>query len=153
MNIDKLFGDNYPNSFLDFTLGGFNFCIKQYYKYRNPSDNGCVIFAVDPTSECHGFHEIEAPFFWFNIEKKIFTPFYQARRNHYGDIKNGDLFKGLNITFKEYKKIQKRLLNQVNEFVAQKCLEAEPSYQEQQILAAQLPETTEATKKRVIHKL
>lgn len=107
-----------------FSIDEYDFRIGDYYKYRDPYPNGCLIFLVKKNVNYQFIvsevRDIEIPIFWFNLEEQRFNIFYGSRARDCGRYLS-DL-KYFNIKdFKHFKKIQKKFLNPVNEMMQFLC--------------------------------
>ena len=106
----------------EFKIGEYYFSLSNYYKYRDPyHQKGCLIFITEQRINDIFDNVNHIPFYWFNLELQKFTPFYQARRNNYGGLQDSLSLKKFNLTFKEFKKLQKKHLEQVNYLMKKLC--------------------------------
>ena len=126
MKFNELLLYHIKNGYVDFEIDCYNFYLSDWYKWRDPySLKGCLIYLVKrdiPNYYNCGNGDAEIPIYWFNVELQKFTPFYGSRARDCPSMKNNRDFKYFNIKdFKEFKKIQKKYLEEVNNLMLKKC--------------------------------
>lgn len=111
-----------------FSIDEYDFKLGDYYKYRSPYPDGCLIFLIKKNVNYkYGYMklyeritDIEIPIFWFNLEQQKFTIYYGSRARD--DHRCTSDFSYFNIKdFKHFKKLQKKYLNPVNEMMQFLC--------------------------------
>ena len=108
-----------------FSIDEYDFRLGDWYKWRDPYPNGCLIFLVKKNVNCqyqiaNVIRDIEIPIFWFNLEQQKFNIYYGSRARD--DHRYTSDFSYFNIKdFKHFKKLQKKYLNPVNEMMQFLC--------------------------------
>lgn len=111
------------NKVIKFSIEEYDFEVSDYYKWRDPYPNGCLIFLVKKNVKLYNngeLYNIQIPIYWFNLQQQRFNIFYGSRARDCGRDLN-DL-KYFNIKdFKQFKKLQKKYCNEVNNLMLKLC--------------------------------
>lgn len=108
---------------IKFSIEDYDFEVRDYYKWRDPYPNGCIILLVKKNIKNYfnsGYGNSEIPIYWFNLQQQRFNIFYGSRARDCGrDLSD---LKYFNIKdFKQFKKLQKKYCNEVNNLMLKLC--------------------------------